>query len=163
MKIKLSEKLVRFSRVLLFFFLLSVFVFDYAPFTRRALTNSGMLPVCFLLPAARFFLGLSSFFSSSFPPFFSPLMHSFLILGFSSSFVETSTPWQQKVLRIINTSFFLLIPPPSFSLLLTVRVCVQSILFFSFFSFCHQHCLNYAAAAAAAAAYSIVRDNFFSC
>ena len=62
MKIKLSEKLVRFSRVLLFFFLLSVFVFDYVPFTRRALTNSGMLPVCFLLPAARFFLGLSSFF-----------------------------------------------------------------------------------------------------
>jgi len=69
-----------------------------------------------------------------------------LSLPLPTSFVKTNTPWQQKVLRIINTPFFLLL---LFSFGSCMRVCIWH------FFFGHQHCLNYVTA------YSFVRDNFF--
>ncbi len=58
--------------------------------------------------------------------FFSFLIRSLLILDLSfslslNSFVETNTPWQQKVLRIINTSLFLLL---LLLLFFSVRACM---------------------------------------
>lgn len=96
-------------------FLYWCFAFQYTAFSGRALTNSSMLPVCFLLPIKRLFLLI--FLLS-----FSCVLDSFSFFFFSS-FVETNTPWQQKVLHIINTSFFL-------RLRLLLRL-----LFFSLFSF----------------------------
>ena len=140
--------------------------YEYAAdLMKRVLTNSGMLRVCFLLQLVKRLILAFFFFSSSFLFSYARARSPSLCLSLSPpflltldlslhSFVETNTPWQQKVIRIINTSFFLLLLLFSPSLPLSLRSCMCVRQFFFFF-FCHQHCLNYVAA------YSMVRDNLF--
>ena len=93
-----------------------------------------MLPVCFLLPAVRFFLGLSFFFFFFFPPllFFSL---SCTLFSFSVSphpLLKRAHRGSKKfyVLLTHHSSFFL---PPSFFLALADCACLCAEPFFFFF------------------------------
>jgi hypothetical protein len=114
--------------------------FKYVIFITRALTNSGMLPVCFLLPVVLLFLAFlflcfsHTLFTQS--PSLSLSLHPLLKRTHRSS---------KKFYVFINTSSFLLL----------FFCSCMSMCIWHFFFFCHRHCLNYVTT------YSLVRDNFF--